>query len=88
MDCLQSRDTCRDTTCPAEAKACVDKADARRKAECPNCDEVKSCLAEYLYGKKGEGLKDWAQKQKKADAECAKRTPTNKECLKLCQPDP
>ena len=87
MKCLVQRDTCRDTTCPQQAKVCAEQADARRKKECPTCNEVKSCLGEWLYGQKGEGQKDWAMKQKKAETECRKLT-KNEGCLKLCQPDP
>lgn len=86
QSCLKARDTCRDTTCPAEAKACTEKAEARRAALCPNCEALKTCLADRLYGKDAQG-KEWSVLEQQANAACGKLTP-NKECLKLCMPDP
>ena len=85
--CLAGLNTCRDTTCPAQSKACGEAADARRIALCPDCAQIQSFLDTNLYGATSND--EWPKREARAYAAAAKKFPkADKECFKLCTPSP
>ncbi len=84
-ECLGALNTCRDAACPGAAKACDEAADQKRATLCPDCEGIKAFLGKALF----EGNGEWKAREAAAYKGVAKKFPkADKECFRLCTPDP